>query len=222
MLFWVDFGLIFLWIWIQKQSETKKSLNQPAPDIYPKLLNHSWSIGSVQLMGESYSVGAKKACGDLCGITTFYHACHHATHYLHGIIYYCCRCWHNLFFFFSPTCFSCPTASIFVQRGLCLPSPWCSVAVSFWQRTQKIWLEGCTQSILPLGCPRSAVLDQHCFLFPLSCSRHRRYSNICTPLIQAICPAHYTWAFHVDTLQEFITGQLSVASDSEQDTYRCL
>lgn len=121
-------------------------------------------------------------------------------------------------FFFLPTCFSCPTASVFVQRGLCLPSPWCSIAVSFWQRTQKIWPEGCTQSILTLGCPRSAFLDHHCFLFPHSSSLHRRYLNICTSLIQAICPAHYTWAFHVDSLQGFITGQLSVASDSEQDT----
>lgn len=114
-----------------------------------------------------------------------------------------------------PPCFSCPKASVFVQRGLCLPSPWCSIAASFWQRTQKIWPEGCTQSILPLGCPRSAFLDHHCFLFPHSSSLHRRYLNICTSLIQAICPAHYTWAFHVDALQEFITGQLSVASDSE-------
>ena len=164
-----------------------------------------------QLMAESNSVSAKKACRSLCRITTFYHTCRHATHSLHGMIYCYCCCWHNLFF-------SSPTASVFVQRGLCLPSPWCSIAVSFWQRTQKIWPEGCTQSILPLGCPRSAFLDHHCFLFPHSSSLHRRYLNICTSLIQAICPAHYTWAFHVDSLQGFITGQLSVASDSEQDT----
>lgn len=118
-------------------------------------------------------------------------------------------------FFFLPTCLSCPTASAFIQRGLCLPSPWWSVAVSFWQRTQKILPEGCSQSILPLGCPRSAFLDHHCFLFPHSSPLHRRCLNICTSLIQAICPAHYTWAFHVDMLQEFITGQFSAASDSE-------
>lgn len=168
-------------------------------------------------MGESNLVGAKKACRGLCRVTTFYHACHHATHYLHGMIYCCCCCWHSLLPPPGPD-FSCPTASVFVQRGLCLSSPWCSIAISFWQRTQKIWTEGCTQSILPLGCPRSAFLDHHCFLFPHSSSLHRRYLNICTSLIQAICPARYTWAFHVDMLQEFITGQLSVASDSEQDT----
>lgn len=166
-------------------------------------------------MGESNSVGAKKACRSLCRITTFYHTCHHAILTIGMESSIAAADTIYFIFFFSPTCFSCPTASVFVQRGLCFPSPWCFIAVSFWQRTQKIWPEGCTQSILPLGCPRSAFLDHHCFLFPHSSSLHRRYLNICTSLIQAICPAHYTWAFHVDTLQEFITGQLSVASDLE-------
>lgn len=214
---WVHFVLIFLWIWLQYQSERKKPHTKISRPRY--WITHSLSLqvkegGPVHLMGESNSVGATKACRDLWRITTFYHACHHATDYLHGMIYCCCCCWQNLLF--SPsTCLSCPTASAFARRGLCLPSPWWSLVVSFWQRTQKILPEGCTQSILPLGCPRSAFLDHNCFLFPHSSSLHRRCSNICTSLIQAICPAHYTWAFHVDMLQEFITGQLSVSSDSE-------
>lgn len=176
------------------------------PSKWRKAVLFSWWVSQTQWV-------QTKACRSLWRITTLYHACHHATHYLHGMIYCCCCCWQNLLS--PPTCLSCPTASAFVQRGLCLPSPWWSVAVSFWQRTQKILPEGCTQSILPLGCPRSAFLDHHCFLFPHSSSLHRRCLNICTSLIQAICPAHYTWAFHVDMLQEFITGQFSVASDSE-------
>lgn len=111
LLFWVHFVLIFLWIWLQYQSGRKKNIPKYlTPDIFyvcETWITHSLSLqvkeGSpVQLMGESNSVGATKACRGLWGITTFYHACHHATHYLHGMIYCCCCCWHNLLFFFSP------------------------------------------------------------------------------------------------------------------------
>lgn len=119
--------------------------------------------------------------------------------------------------FFPPPPHACPAQQhlFLFKEAYAFPHLDDPLLYLFWQRTQKILPEGCTQSILPLGCPRSAFLDHHCFLFPHSSSLHRRCLNICTSLIQAICPAHYTWAFHVDMLQEFITGQFSVASDSE-------
>lgn len=87
----------------------KTSPNDPPQLLFicTKLLNHSQFVPSREGRRSfsadgwvSQSAGANKAYRGLCRITTFYHACHHATHCLHRMSY-CCCCWHNIFFLFS-------------------------------------------------------------------------------------------------------------------------
>lgn len=96
-----------------------------------------------------------------------------------------CLCWDILFFPHFPCPLTCYSESFIPSLNF---EPHCCLFRT--QSSKELALnEVCLYDIFEL------LFGQLCFLFLRSSSPCRSYLGICASFIQAICPAHHSWAF---------------------------